>query len=195
MHRLIRGAVPLVGVLGFLGILVAVQVVEYPDHLSRTRRLSQIQSMGGSSTVSRIPLRIEIPILRVDAPIEPVGLTADGAMAMPISQSVVGWLVSDVLPGDQGVSVMAGHYGASDSIFNTLHRLAIGDRIVAFSGAGSESFLVTRLQGYTSTQRVPEVFTTGYQGSFLNLISCSGAWDSDAGEYESRLVVFTERET
>lgn len=189
-----RGAVPLVGVLGFLGILVAVQVVEYPDHLDRTRRLSRIQSMGGVATVSRIPLRIEIPILGVNAPVEPVGLTVDGAMAMPASQNVVGWLVSDVLPGDYGVSVMAGHYGADDAIFNTLHRLAIGDRIVVFSGAGSESFLVTRLEGFTSSQRVPEVFTTEYAGSFLNLISCSGVWDSDAGEYESRLVVFTEKE-
>jgi LPXTG-site transpeptidase (sortase) family protein len=168
--------------------------MEHPEHVQRASVFTYTQHLSRAPVRSKLPLRIHIPVLSVDAPIEPVGLTNDGAMAMPGDHDTVGWLISDVLPGNSGVSVMAGHYGARNSIFNRLHTLAIGDRIVVQSNAGSVSFLVLRIKEFANTERVSEIFVAQSPGSFLNLITCSGLWDSDAGEYASRIVVFTEKE-
>lgn len=194
MPKPFRRIAPLVGLLGIIGIFGLLQLAEHPEERQRASLFASTQRLSGISAKSSTPLRIQIPVIGVDAPIESVGLTDDGAMAMPVDQVVVGWFKSDTMPGNTGVSVMAGHYGAGNSSFNNLHKLSVGDRIVVISNTGSVSFLVTRLQEFTSTERVPEVFISGYSGSFLNLITCSGAWDSDAGEYESRLVVFAEQE-
>jgi hypothetical protein len=73
-----------------------------------------------------LPVRLKIPSINVDAPIEYVGLTSDGAMDVPKGHVKVAWFNLGPSPGEIGSSVIAGHYGWKNNIpavFDNLHKL------------------------------------------------------------------------
>jgi sortase (surface protein transpeptidase) len=150
----------------------------------------------GSVTYA-IPLRLVIPAISVDAAIESVGLTADGAMAAPSGPVTVGWLSSGARPGNTGSAVLDGHSGyANDraAVFDDLPKLTVGDRIYVIDAKGrAVAFAVKSKRLYAPDAQAPEVFAaTG--GARLNLITCTGAWDTAAGTHSQRLVVFAVKE-
>src|SRR5438309_658887 len=56
-----------------------------------------------------LPVRLVIPAIQVDASVEQVGRTPDGAMDVPKESNDVGWYKLGFRPGEQGNAVMAGH--------------------------------------------------------------------------------------
>ena len=60
---------------------------------------------------SGFPVRLRIPSINVDAPVEYVGLTPDGAMDVPKERANVAWFNLGPRPGENGSAVVAGHYG------------------------------------------------------------------------------------
>ncbi len=87
-----------------------------------------------------VPLEIQIPALKIKAPVLGVGLTLTNAMASPIGmfpddpiwQSVF-WYRGGVIPGDVGTATFAGHFDDAlgrPAVFAFLGDLGIGDLIV-----------------------------------------------------------------
>jgi LPXTG-site transpeptidase (sortase) family protein len=140
------------------------------------------------------PMHISIPQAIVDAPVRPVGLTKSGAMAVPSSPYIAGWYNHGVYPGDVGSAVIAGHSGYSGihAAFDDLPRLRVGDLVYVSDKKGNSlKFRVLRTKLYNANAKIDIVFNrTG--GHYLNLITCTGTWNSRLGTHSQRLVVFTE---
>ena len=80
----------------------------------------------------RTPIRIKIPSISVDAYIEQVGLTSDGAVDVPKNPIDAAWFDQSPHPGDVGDSIIDGHYGWKNNmpvVFDSLHNINKGDYI------------------------------------------------------------------
>ena len=146
-----------------------------------------------------LPARLKIPAIDVDAPIEYVGLTPNGAMGIPKGPSDVGWFELGPRPGEDGSAVMAGHYGTwksgQGSVFDNLHKLSQGDKIYIVDDKGmTTTFVVRESRRYDPEADAAEVFTASDEKPHLNLITCEGAWNKASKSYPQRLVVFTDKE-
>ena len=139
--------------------------------------------------------RVKIPSIGVDAVIEPVALTPDGAMATPKGPHTVGWYSNGPHPGEEGSAVMAGHRGWKNgvpAVFDDLDKVRTGDEIIVTDSQGEErSFVVRETRRFARDSIVPGVFTS-IEGSHLNLITCVGVWDKELQSSEERLVVFAD---
>lgn len=142
------------------------------------------------------PLRIRIPRIDVDAPIEQVGVQADGAMGVPTNPMSAGWYALGPRPGEPGNAVLDGHvnwWRGASGVFEHLHTLIAGDIITIENDRGEiASFVVRKIKTYTADAGAYDVFTAADALPHLNIITCSGAWNSVMQQYEERLVIFAD---
>lgn len=126
-----------------------------------------------------------------------MGLTKDGAMAVPTNVVDVGWYKYGSLPGNKGDAVIAGHLDGlqgQPGVFSGLDKLQKGDRVsVVDSENHTASFVVRETQTYDQNAQPSEVFTASDTGAHLNLITCTGAWDKAQHRFAERLVVFADK--
>lgn len=185
-----------------LGILAALVLI-VPVWSYATQRINS-QAMGNTSasvtdsgTGPGIPIRLRIPKLNIDAPIQSLGLTPEGAMAAPKGSVEVGWYAPGPRPGEVGSAVLAGHEGWKDAqaaVFDALHTLQAGDAISVEDENGAlTSFVVRDVQVYSRTGDTWSVFGSTDGKAHLNLITCEGAWDPVEKTYANRLVVFADK--
>lgn len=143
------------------------------------------------------PIRLKIPKINIDAHIENVGLTSEGAMDVPQSPENVAWLASGPRPGEKGISVIAGHFGWRNGIlaaFDNLSGLRAGDKLYVEDNNGlTATFVVLELKIVLKDDDTSIVFESSDEKARLNLITCEGAWDKTDKSYSNRLVVFAER--
>lgn len=145
-----------------------------------------------------LPLRLKIPEINLDASVESVGLTSDGAMDTPKSTKNVGWFEIGQRPGEIGSAVIAGHYGISkgkSSVFDNLYKLRPGDKVYIEDASGEiVSFVVRGSKRFNLKADASEVFSSIDGKAHVNLITCEGVWNNDLKSYSKRLVVFTDKE-
>lgn len=146
-----------------------------------------------ATTTPLIPARLRIPVIGVNAAVEGVGLEADGAMATPSNFVDVAWYAEGPQPGAAGNAVIAGHVNnalATAGVFEHLDDLALGDTIDVENAAGRTlSYTVVSVRSYpVAAAPVSGIFSSAGP-SQLVLITCDGAWDSSAREFDRRLVV------
>jgi LPXTG-site transpeptidase (sortase) family protein len=169
----------------------AFMLVVFSTYGVQVHRLTAVLSAPSATSVERL----KVPSIGVDAAIERVALTPDGAMDTPDGPQNVGWYSPGPYPGEEGSAVIAGHRGWKDGIpavFDDLDRLRVGDRIIVVDDEGNEhAFIVRETRVYQKDSPAPEVFVSN-EGVHLNLITCVGAWDSALQSSEERLVVFTD---
>lgn len=160
--------------------------------------LSETTTLYPSSAKTELPLRILIPSIHVDAAIQQVGLTPQGAMEVPSDATDTGWYKLGSIPGEHGSAVIAGHYDGENGtkgVFENLHLLKRGDKIyIKVSSRKTKSFIVRESRMYDPKADASAVFNQS-DGSYLNLITCDGQWDDFQKSYSKRLVVFTELST
>lgn len=147
---------------------------------------------------SGLPIRLKIPKINVDAALEYVGLTSDGAMDVPKSQDDAAWFNLGPRPGENGSAVIAGHYGWKNrkaSAFDNLHKLREGDKLYIEDDKGMIiSFVVRAIQRYEPNADASDVFGSNDDKSHLNLVTCEGVWNKVFKSYSKRLVIFTDKE-
>ncbi|MEX0877459.1 MAG: class F sortase [Candidatus Spechtbacterales bacterium] len=146
-------------------------------------------------TNSQPPVRLKIPSINVDAAIEHVGITPEGAMDVPKARDNVAWFSLGTSPGENGSAVIAGHrgYKVGGAAFDDLNKLRKGDKLHVENTLGeSVSFVVRESRVYDAGAYAPEVFTSD-NGIHLNLVTCVGVWDESRKIYTERLVIFTDR--
>lgn len=151
---------------------------------------------GGSTMQVRpaAPSRLRIPALRIDAPVNPVGINDRGEMVVPVLAGDIGWYALGARPGETGSAVLSGHLDSvlgTRGVFGNLQKLATGDSVYVDNGSGGTlHFRVIASHSYpTDEAPIREIFTaTG--GQLLNLITCSGTWTWPT--YDKRLVVYTQ---
>ena len=157
-----------------------------------------VPGIGAALGSATDPLRfvIDTPAIQVDAPVEYVGLTADRAMQAPEGWWNVGWYELGPKPGEQGNAVIAGHLDSESgpAVFWQLNKIRIGDEVRVVDVQGSTiRFRVREMQVYYNDDAPLTKIFGSSEGAHLNLITCDGFFDRNAGIYDRRLVVFTDR--
>ncbi|TVR72233.1 MAG: class F sortase [Sphaerobacteraceae bacterium] len=140
------------------------------------------------------PTRLQIDSIGIDAEFEYVGVDDDGNMGVPEEWENVAWYEPGTVPGDQGNSVIAGHYDSDTgpAVFYDLNELEVGDEVRIVTEDGEElTFAITEIESvHVDDADTSKIFGQTDERN-LNLITCEGVWDTDAGMYDHRLIVYT----
>jgi len=138
--------------------------------------------------------RVRIPAIRVDAPVMPVGLDADGWVGAPPPEdpNLAGWFTGAVSPGEKGTAVVVGHVDnkMGPAVFYGLGALKKGNRVeverkdgktAVFEIYGIEVFEKSNFPGdrVYASKGTPE----------LRVITCGGGFSKQNG-YDGNVVVF-----
>jgi LPXTG-site transpeptidase (sortase) family protein len=142
-----------------------------------------------------LPLRIAIPRIHVDAPVEALGQNADGTVEVPPLNrpNLAGWYKYGPTPGQAGAAVVLGHVDAHrhEAVFFRLGSLRHGDRI-----------RVTRTGGSVATFAVDSVVPVPKNGfptrsvygrtsyAALRLVTCGGRFDTRTKHYLGNIIVY-----
>ena len=153
---------------------------------------------GQEAVVFGLPISLKIPKININSKIEYVGLTSGGAMDVPKGPANVAWFNLGTHPGDIGSAVLAGHSGWKDGIpavFDNLSKLKKGDKIYIKNKTGDNLvFIVREIKRYDPKADATLVFTSTDGKAHVNLIACTGTWDTFTKSHSQRLVVFTDKE-
>lgn len=150
------------------------------------------------SVAPDMPRLLRIPALDVTSRVQHVGLDESGALGAPYNVHDVAWYSDSVKPGSPGgVSVIDGHVTGitQKGVFHKLDQLQAGDDIYVERGDGTKiAYRVVRVET-VDVQRLDMAkillpATIGKHG--LNLISCTGKFNSATSDYEQRVLVFAE---
>lgn len=145
-----------------------------------------------------VPVRLEIPEIKVVAMIESVGLLSDMSIGLPRSPDNVAWYNKSARPGERGVAIFSGHYGWNTNrpaVFDKLYTIKTGAKIYVEDESGDRvTFVVVKTERYNPTSMANEVFVSKDKNAHLHLITCEGDWDKETKNYSKRLVVFADRE-
>jgi LPXTG-site transpeptidase (sortase) family protein len=160
---------------------------------------SEQPSLPAGQVGLELPVRLKIPKINVDAALEPVGLTSQGAVDVPKGPANAGWFDLGPRPGEKGSSVIDGHFGwwknGTQAVFDNLDKLRKGDKVYIEDETGATiTFVVRESRMYNPNADATDVFGSNDGKVHLNLITCDGVWDKVAKGYSQRLVVFTDKE-
>ncbi len=143
------------------------------------------------------PSLLVIPKLNINASIEEVGMTPEGAMDVPQKPDDTAWFNLGTVPGAVGSSVIDGHSGWKNNrpaVFDGLGKLSPGDEIYVHDTNGAViTFVVRETKDYNPLQDASGVFGSNDGTSHLNLITCAGAWNDAERTHSKRLVVFADK--
>lgn len=186
----------------FGAILSAININSSRNSSAHQTHLSQVVNtpitpiLPKASTNYGLPVRLQIPKLKVDAHIIYVGVAKDGSMSVPTNVIDVGWYKYGALPGNSGTAVLAGHLDGlrgEPGVFSNLNELVAGDIITVTEDNDLVlTFIVRETRSYLQNEQPAEVFNSN-SGSHLNLITCTGSWDSSEHRFAKRLVVFMDK--
>ncbi|MSR70703.1 class F sortase [Candidatus Kaiserbacteria bacterium] len=143
---------------------------------------------------ARVPSRLRIPALGIDAAVQAVGQNSAGNMAAPSNYTDVGWYKYGPAPGATGSAVIDGHLDnglALPGVFKHLDAIQKGDVIEVTDVDGVvRRFVVDRVASYEpATAPTKEIFAkTGPPR--LVLITCAGEWVPTKKTYDTRLIVY-----
>ena len=201
-------------VVGVSGMLLALRDdgVQLPDEGS----IGDIAPKGTAAAVAESPpvgppplspTRIAIPSLYLDAPMIPLGLTAQSQPEVPKRPDQVAWYPSfSSAPGQSSNAVLTGHVdwqtpdGAPiPGVFYRLREMRIGDLIEVTLEDGSK--LQYRVRANVATAYDDPKIVDVMQRTdkdVLTMITCGGAWvksrsQPNGGNYSHRVIVRAER--
>ncbi|RII20267.1 Sortase family protein [Streptomyces sp. YIM 130001] len=138
--------------------------------------------------------RVKIPAIQVDAPIQPVGLDAEGFVDAPPPEqaNLAGWFTGAVSPGEKGTSVVVGHVdnNAGPAVFYGLGSVEKGNRVEVTRGDGKTAvFEVYGIEVFDKNN-FPGDKVYGSSGKpELRVITCGGGFSKSNG-YDGNVVVF-----
>jgi LPXTG-site transpeptidase (sortase) family protein len=159
-----------------------------------TEAKKQILALEAQKESQGLPVHLEIPSINVNADIESVGLTSEGAMGVPHTSVNAGWFYLGPRPGERGSAVIAGHLDGENGepgVFTNLYKLKKGDRLYIEDGKGKSLVFAVRESRTYDPGYADDVFSRN-DGAHLNLITCDGVWDGTKKSYSKRLVVFAD---
>src|SRR4051812_13042673 len=142
------------------------------------------------------PARVTVPALGVDAPLDAVGVAADGQMAIPGEVDRVGWYRFGPAPGAAGNAVLAGH--VDDAVqglgaLGALRQVAPGAEVVVTDATGTATHWRVASRELIDKQALPlaEIFRREGPPRLL-LVTCGGTFLPKLRSYEDNVVVVAE---
>ncbi len=146
-----------------------------------------VAPLAGASLGTEIPAlpeRLEIPAIKVDTPVIPVGwqqiTLADGSKksVWEVADYAAGWHKNSALPGSSGNVVISGHNNIKGAVFRKLYTLEAGDTVTVWAGGRQFTYRVDEVMilpevGATPEQRRQNAqWIQPFDDSRLTLVSC-----------------------
>ncbi|MFM1653121.1 sortase domain-bontaining protein [Brevibacillus sp. B_LB10_24] len=141
------------------------------------------------------PARLEIPAIKLNAPVEPVGVLENGQMGVPKAFDRVGILMPWTKPGENGSAVIAGHldHYTGPAVFYGLKKLKPEDKVIVSDKNGRKLNFVVKSVEFFPAAKAPRQRVFGESDTpRLNLITCAGKFNKKTQQHSQRLVVFTQ---
>jgi sortase (surface protein transpeptidase) len=142
------------------------------------------------------PVRLRIPAIDVDAPVDPLEVDQDGVLPAPGSDERTGWWLDGPEPGERGPSVIAGHIDSyrGPAVFFRLTDLDVGDRIFVDRADGTTAEFVTgRIEQHDKFAFPTEAVYGDRLDAQLRLITCGGEFDDEYRRYLDNIIVYAAR--
>lgn len=142
------------------------------------------------------PLRLRVPSVDLDVPLDAVGVARDGQMEVPEDADRAGWYRHGPAPGTtRGSAVVAGHVDdrSGPGAFLALTEAQKGDEIEVELEDGTTATyrVVSRVTVAKPELAVDDLFRrTG--PPTLQLVTCTGDWSPQTRRYTDNLVITAE---
>jgi LPXTG-site transpeptidase (sortase) family protein len=140
------------------------------------------------------PVGLTIPAIKVASSVTRLGLNKDKTVEVPHDPDDAGWYSKGPIPGQDGSSVILGHVDSKTgpAVFYRLKNLDPGDQIaVKLSDNTVARYRVARVAQYANRDfPAVKVYAGSPDRPALNLVTCGGEYDRDAGGYQSNVVVY-----
>lgn len=139
--------------------------------------------------------RLIIPKIGLDACLATVGLTTGGAV--DVHNSLPAWFNQSSRAGTNSGKYSATFIdGHCSGIFKNLGRLAVGDTVTVAFMSGESYIYTVRVTETVALAQVDMLKALSIYGSAnqgLNLMTCDGAYNANAGTAERRLIIYATR--
>ncbi|MFF1919163.1 class F sortase [Streptomyces sp. NPDC058221] len=141
------------------------------------------------------PVRIDIPELRVSAPLVDLTLDSAGKLGVPdpAERNLAGWYRDGVTPGSPGNAIVVAHVDTptGPAAFAGLDTLRPGARVdVRRADRRVATFRIYAIDEYEKSD-FPSTRVYGpTKDAQLRLLTCGGTYDRSAGGYQSNVVAF-----
>ncbi|MCG5220490.1 class F sortase [Streptosporangium sp. KLBMP 9127] len=144
------------------------------------------------------PVRLAVPSIGVEAPIEPMGRMPDGTVEVPPAYrpDLTGWFDEGVTPGERGPATLLGHVDTTTdgpAVFYRLGELRPGARVRVTREDGSVAvFAITTVRMYAKDDFPARRVYGPTDAPTLRLVTCGGRFDPSRGEYLDNVVAFAD---
>ena len=142
------------------------------------------------------PVRLRVPEVGLDVPVDPVGVADDGQMEIPADADRAGWYRFGPAPGEEaGSVVVAAHVDdrSGPGAFLALADAEEGHEILVDLADGTTT--AYRVTGRTTVAKPELAVDTLFRRDGdpqLHLVTCAGEWSRQTGRYTDNLVVTAE---
>ena len=140
-----------------------------------------------------VPVRLRIPALHLNSPLERLDLQADGTVAVPKDPDIAGWYDRGPRPGQAGPAVILGHVDShtGPGIFLNLARLPHGAVVKVDRADGSTvTFRVTKVSRVAKTRFPTDLVFAPTLEPTLRLVTCGGSFDETRRSYRDNVIAF-----
>jgi hypothetical protein len=149
---------------------------------------------GASPAARSLPVTLSIPAIGLKVPLSQLGLNPNGTVEVPANFTEPGWYRFGPSPGQTGSAVILGHVDSyrGPAVFFRLRTLRAGDQVEVALADGVLAHFVVREVAMYPKAHFPTRLVYGPHGySGLQLVTCGGVFDAEAGSYLSNVVVYT----
>jgi LPXTG-site transpeptidase (sortase) family protein len=142
------------------------------------------------------PVRLRVPVIGVDAPVQPLMVDENGVLPAPDNFESTGWWRGGPEPGERGPAVIAGHVDdyRGPAVFYRLKDLKQGDTIFVDRADGTEAVFATdRIERHGKDDFPTDAVYGDTPDSQLRLITCGGKFDKRNRRYLDNIIVYAVR--
>jgi len=139
------------------------------------------------------PVAIRIDTIGASAPVDPLGLNADGSLEVPTDYSRAGYYTGRPMPGAIGPAIIVAHIDSKTgpAVFHRLRDLKPGDEAAVTRADGTEVvFVVDRVEQHPKNAFPTEAVYGPTPDATLRLITCGGSFDRSVGHYRDNTIAF-----
>ncbi len=141
---------------------------------------------GGVPTELRLAGRLQVPV-------DPVGVLADGNVEIPADPSHAGWWAAGSAPGDPaGATVLVGHLDSATrglGAFAALLDVSLGDEVQVSDASGAVSRYAISGRQQVSKAALPASVFSREGAPRLVLVTCGGRFDPRTHHYDDNIIV------
>jgi hypothetical protein len=145
-------------------------------------------------TARSTPVELRIPAIALTVSLSSLGLNADGTVQVPTDIQQPGWYKFGASPGQDGSAVILGHVDSykGPAVFFKLRSLVAGDLVdVTLADGDMAEFKVTSVASYLKAAFPDQSVYASHGYGALQLVTCSGVFDTQTGHYLSNIVVYS----